>query len=514
MSLSRTQMAVLLASLLILSACAILYELLISTVSAYLLGSSVLHFSVTIGLFLSFLGVGAYLSKFLDEPLLPKFIRIELLLGLAGGCSALVLYLGNAWFPNYYALLFLCVGVIAILAGMEIPLVTRLLEHGAGGLREVIARVLTFDYLGALVASLAFPLLLLPMLGSMRTAFFTGLINWAVGVFNLRVFRQNLPDTRGLWMLAAGTGLVLTAGFVWSFQLLSFADALNFQDRVVLTQQTPYQRIVVTRWNQDTRLYLNGNLQFCSVDEYRYHEALIHVPLLAAHRCDSVLILGGGDGLALREVWKNPGVRGVDLVDLDAEMLRLCRNTPLFTALNQHSMDDARLRTFSEDAFGYVKRCSKKYNVIIVDLPDPSDVALCKLYSVEFYQMLRQVLAADGVLVTQSTSPFLARKPFWCIHTTLESVFPGAVMPYHAYVPSFGLWGYNMALARPQDPQEVVARIRRGVAASQPLRYLNADNLPAAFVFDNDVSELPQRPNTLERQELLQLYSNSFWDFH
>jgi spermidine synthase len=505
----------LLASLLVLSACAILYELLISTVSAYLLGSSILHFSITIGLFLSFLGVGAYISKYLNEPLLSKFIRIELLLGLAGGCSAMLLYLGNVWFPNYYVLLFLCVALIGTLAGMEIPLVTRLLEHGSGGLREVIAKVLTFDYLGALVASLAFPLLLLPLLGSMRTAFFTGLINWAVGVFNLRVFRKELSGaSKPLWILAIFTGIVLCLGFVWSFQIVSFADALNFQDRVVLAQQTPYQRIVVTRWNKDTRLYLNGNLQFCSVDEYRYHEALIHIPMLAAVRRDSILVLGGGDGLALREIWKHPDVKGVDLVDLDAEMLRLCRNNPTFTVLNNSSLEDKRLRTFTEDAFNFVRDCSKKYNVIIVDLPDPSDVALGKLYAVEFYMMLRQILAADGVLVTQSTSPFLARKPFWCINATLKSVFPECTIPYNTYVPSFGLWGFNLASPIKTSTTEIQDRVGEKLRNFPKLRYLNPENLRNTFVFDTDVSELPLDVNTLEKQALIQYYTESYWDFH
>lgn len=512
MNLTKTQTTVLLASLLVLSACAILYELLISTVSSYLLGSSVLHFSITIGLFLSFLGVGAYLSKFLDAPLLPKFILIETLLGLAGGCSAMILYFGNVWFPNYYILLLLCVSVIGILAGMEIPLVTRLLEQ-SGGLREVIARVLTFDYLGALAASLAFPLLLLPLLGSMRTAFFTGLINWGIGVFNLAVFKDNIARPGRLWVVSAITALILSFGFVYSFELVGFADALNYQDRVVISRQTPYQNIIVTQWNNDTRLYLNGNLQFSSTDEYRYHEPLIHIPLLSVPRRDSVLILGGGDGLALRDILKHASVQGVDMVDLDAEMVRLCKTHPVFNQLNGGSLNHNKLRVFNEDAFNYVKTCSKKYNVIIVDLPDPSEPALGKLYSVEFYTMLRQILALDGVVVTQSTSPFLARKPFWCIHATLEAAFP-CVIPYQSHVPTFGQWGYNMAFPVKISTDELVERLEQRVPALPQLRFLNAANIRGCFVFDTDVAELPQHPNTLEKMELVELYSQSYWDFH
>ena len=512
MTLNKTQAAVLLASLLVLSACAILYELLISTVSSYLLGSSVLHFSITIGLFLSFLGVGAFFSKFIEAPLLPKFILIEILLGLAGGCSALVLYYGNVWFPNYYILLLLCVSVIGILAGMEIPLVTRMLEQ-SGGLREVIAQVLAFDYLGALVASLAFPLLLLPMMGSMRTAFFTGLINWGVGVFNLGVFKNSIERPIKLWLVAAATGLILVSGFFYSFQLVGFADALNYQDRVILSQQTPYQNIVVTQWNKDTRLYLNGNLQFSSIDEYRYHEPLIHIPLLSVPKCDSVLVLGGGDGLALRDILKHARVQGVDLVDLDAEMVRLCATNATFRALNQESLANPKLTLFYEDAFNFVKKCSKKYNVIIVDLPDPSEPALGKLYTVEFYSMLKQILALDGVVVTQSTSPFLARKPFWCIHATLKAVFP-CVVPYQSHVPTFGQWGYNMAFPLKINTDALKAQLEQRITTLPQLRFLNAQNIRGCFVFDTDVSEQPQAPNTLEKMELVDLYTSSYWDFH
>jgi spermidine synthase len=513
MTLDRAQATVLLTSLLVLSACAILYELLISTVSAYLLGSSVLHFSITIGLFLSFLGLGAYLSRFIEGHLLRKFIFIEMLLGLVGGCSAMVLYFGNAWFPNYYVLLLLCVSTIGTLAGMEIPLVTRLLEQSGGGLRDVIARVLAFDYLGALVASVAFPLLLLPLMGSMRTAFFTGLVNWGIGVFNLSIFKKKLEKTGKLWLFAAISGILLVLGFFYSFEMVGFADALNYHDRVVLSRQTPYQKIVVTQWNNDTRLFLNGNLQFSSTDEYRYHECLVHLPLLSIGNRDSVLVLGGGDGIALRHILAHEGVKGIDLVDLDAEMVRLCQSHPVFTRLNQNSLGHPKVRKFYEDAFTYVQHCSKKYNAIIVDLPDPSDPALGKLYSTAFYAMLRQIVALDGVVITQSTSPFLARKPFWCIHATLEAAFP-CVVPYQAHVPTFGQWGYNMAFPVQRDTVALVQQLEERLGTVPNLRFLNRQNVRNCFVFDTDVSELPQLPNTLEKMELVDLYSASYWDFH
>jgi spermidine synthase len=525
--MNKEKSTILLASLLLLSACAILYELLISTVSTYLLGSSVLHFSITIGLFLTFLGVGSWFSKFLSEPLLDRFIFIELLLGLVGGFSAVILYLGNAYFDAYYGLLLLTTASVGILAGMEIPLLTRLLEK-TDSLRSLIAHVLTFDYLGALVASLVFPLVLLPLFGTMRTAFIVGLINWSVAIFNMIVFKNDLKKAITLKLLSIFTGIALMVGFFSSFQLMDFADDMAYQDAIILTKQTPYQRLVVTQWNDDVRLYLNGNLQFSSVDEYRYHEALTFIPLAAARKPDmKVLILGGGDGLALRDIWRmdtffqqqNIGsIDSVDLVDLDKEMVDLARNNAHFTQLNLKSLDNPKVKCYFEDAFMFIKNGSSRYDVIIIDLPDPSDPSLGKLYSKEFYSMVRQRLAADGLMVTQSTSPFFAREPFWCINHTLKSVFP-KVIPYHAHVPSFGDWGFNLAFAIDAGKNDVeFLKNRLKTTISTPsvfCRFLTQKNIVSSFDFDKDTEDVPTTPvNTLEDMALVRLYDASFRKFH
>ena len=525
--MNKEQSSILLVSLLLLSACAILYELLISTVSTYLLGSSVLHFSITIGLFLTFLGIGSWLSKFLNEPLLERFILIELLLGLVGGFSALILYIGNAYFDSYYGLLLLTTASVGTLAGMEIPILTRLLEK-TDSLRSLIAHVLTFDYLGALVASLAFPLLLLPIFGTMRTAFVVGLINWSVAVFNLIIFKNYLKSAISLKILSVFIGIVLIIGFLTSFQLMSFADDLAYQDNIILSEQTPYQRLVLTEWNDDIRLYLNGNLQFSSVDEYRYHEALIFVPLVVAMKPEmNVLVLGGGDGLALRDIWKTDSffqkkgigsINSVDLVDLDEQMVQLAKTNHLFTDLNKKAFDNPKVKCYFEDAFGFVKKNSKRYDVILIDLPDPSDPALGKLYSKEFYTMLRQSIAANGVIVTQSTSPFFAREPFWCINHTLQSVFP-QVTPYHAQVPSFGDWGFNMAFAQKSNNSDVnFIQKRLAKTLEDPsvfCRFLNKNNVLSCFQFDKDTEDVISVPvSTLENMNLVTLYDKSFKKFH
>lgn len=514
---TRHEAPILLASLLIISSCAIFYELLISSISTYLLGSSILHFSITIGIFLSSMGLGAYLSKYVERNLLSRFILIEFVLGALGGMSALILYCGFAFTNHYYLYLIPLIGLLGTLIGMEIPLLTRLLKQ-YDDIKDVIAKVLAFDYLGALVASILFPLLLLPMFGMMRTAFLVGLINISVAIFNLIVFRSRLKNTGLFKTLSIAIPAVLISGFVYSYQLVSFFDQFQYSDKVIYSEQTPYQNIVLTRWNNDIRLFLNGNLQFSSIDEYRYHEALVHIPALLSNNRSQVLVLGGGDGLVAKELLKYDDVQSIDLIDIDSRITELARQNPLFLELNDSAFHNKKVNIYNDDAFSFVHTTSNRYNLIIIDLPDPSDHSVSKLYSREFYDMLTQILAADGIMVSQSTSPFYTRKPFWCIHHTMEAAFP-RVIAYQTYVPSFGLWGFNMAVNKPLCDTTINTQCETERIANQltlqklQLKYLSLDNLQNCFQFDGDTEELDTDINTLNDHHLVDMYEHSWGQF-
>ncbi|QHT70341.1 polyamine aminopropyltransferase [Rhodocytophaga rosea] len=436
-------LAVLLVSVFIIATCGILYELLISSISTYFLGSSILQFSLTIGLFMSFMGVGSYLSKYFNTHLLDHFITIEILLGFIGGSSACILYFSYSLTENYYLVAFMLISILGTLIGLEIPLVTRIVR-GYTSLKDTVAQVLSFDYIGALLASIIFPLVLLPYLGTMRTSFLIGILNLSVAAFNTHVFRQQLRQGRKQMEISIALAVVLTGGFVYSFRLADFFEQFVYQDEIILTEQSAYQRIVVTKWNEDYRLYINGNLQFSTVDEYRYHEPLVHIPMALARNHQKILVLGGGDGLAVREILKYPDAAQIDLVDLDPEMTMLATENPVFRKLNSASLRNTKVKIYNEDAFNFVERSSELYSVVIIDLPDPNDTGLGKLYSREFYRMLQKRVSADGIVVTQATSPYFAPEAFWCIAHTLEEVFPG-VLPYTSYVPSFGQWGFVLA---------------------------------------------------------------------
>lgn len=523
----KASVPILLVSVFIIAICGILYELLISSISSYFLGSSVLHFSLTIGLFLSFMGLGAYLSKFIsDKNLLDRFIMIEVWLGVIGGASGAILYVSYAVTENYYLIAFLLLGSIGTLVGLEIPILTRIIR-GYFNLKDTLAQVLSFDYLGALIASILFPLFLLPYLGLTRTSFFIGLLNLSVGLFNMLVFKKQLIHFQRKIGITLLVTVLYVVGFFSAFTISGYFEQFLYQDDVVFTKQSPYQRLVVTKWKDDTRLYINGNLQFSSIDEYRYHEALVHVPLALAKKAESVLFLGAGDGLAIREVLKHPQIKQIHVVDLDPEMTKLGRHHQVFKKLNKGAFESPKVKVFNSDAFKFVEKEAKQfYSLIIIDLPDPNDINVGKLYTREFYSLVKRRLARDGAMVTQSTSPFFARKAFWCINNTLQSVFP-SVVPYTVNVPAFGQWGFNIALAYPLAPKGKTFTkpglasylndklfTEHKAALKNNLRYLTPEVINSFLYFDKDMAHLPTEVNTLNTQKLVQYYEEGWRNYN
>ncbi|OFY93829.1 MAG: hypothetical protein A2309_01390 [Bacteroidetes bacterium RIFOXYB2_FULL_35_7] len=502
----------LLASVFIIATCGILYELLLGSISTYFLGSSILQFSITIGLFMFFMGVGSYLSRFIKENLLEAFIYIEIILSIVGGFSALILYAGFTLTENYYLIVVFIIALIGTFVGLEIPLIARIINQYSS-IRETMANVLSFDYIGALLASLIFPLVLLPYYGVMKTAFIVGIINCGVAIFNAISFKHLIKKFQNIFISSLVTILILLVGFIYSFRINSFFEQLLYQDDILLTRQSQYQRIIVTKWNQDFRLFLNGHLQFSSVDEYRYHEPFVHVPMLTAFNHENILVLGGGDGMAVREILKYPEVKKIDVVDLDPEMTKLASEHFLFTNLNENSLNNAKVKIHNEDAFNFIKKSSEIYSAILIDLPDSNDTGLGKLYSKEFYQMLSKRLALDGVMVTQATSPYFARNAFWCIVHTLQSVFP-VVVPYTTYVPTFGQWGFVMAgnKIRIDSTDNYIKALQTKLAEQKfhtGLKYVYPNLIPSLFIFDNDINEIPTDTNTLNTQKLVNYYETS-----
>jgi len=470
------------------------------TLASYVLGDTVTQFSTVIGVYLSALGVGSYLSRFVQRGLARRFVEIEISVALLGGLSAPLLFFAFGEAPALFRpVLYTTVLGIGILVGLEIPLIVRILKETAE-LRDLIARVLTFDYLGALVASLMFPLVLMPRLGLVRTSLLFGLANAGVGLWSTWLFAPLIGSTRDLRVKAVIAILILTVGFASADFLTDMAESAMYTDPVILAKQTPYQRIVVTRAGHNFQLFLNGHLQFSSADEYRYHEALVHPALSVAPQARRVLILGGGDGLAAREVLKYPGIREIVLVDLDPDMTRLASTNALLRKQNGDSLLSPKLHVVNADAFVWLGQGEDTFDVAFIDFPDPSSFALGKLYTSRFYAMLRRRLEPWGVVAVQTTSPLMARRSFWCITRTLEHA-GFTVHPYHALVPSFGEWGFALAALRTFDPP---------TAVPPGLRFLDAPTLASLFVLGPDMAALPAEVNRLNNQVLVRYYEEEW----
>jgi spermidine synthase len=495
----------LLASVFVVAACGLVYELAAGALASYLLGDSVLQFSTVIGTYLFAMGVGSWLSRFFERQLPAHFLRIELMVALVGGLLPALLFIANAYTPGSFR--FLLYGMV-MLVGLEIPLVMRILRRDVA-LRELVSQVLTFDYLGALAVSVAFPLVLVPQLGLIRTGLLFGLMNAGVALWALWLFRAELPRPRLHALACALTLGTLGAAFAGANLITTVAEDKFYQDSIVFTATSPYQRIVVTNGRTGHRLFLNGNLQFSERDEYRYHEALVH-PVMAAHGAPKkVLVLGGGDGMAVREVLKYPGVESITLVELDPNMTRLFTNNAVLARLNGQSLSSPKLKIVNTDAFGWLQEgtdlaakglAADTYDVIIVDFPDPTNFSIGKLYTASFYGLLERRLSASGYAVIQTTSPLVARKSFWTVATTIESVGLTATA-YHAHVPSFGEWGYIIASHRPyRQPQTLPA----------DLKFLNLQSLAQLFDFPQDMSRVPAEVNRLTNQVLVNTYEQEW----
>ena len=480
-----SQFVLLAGSVFIIAACSLIYELLISSLSTYLLGSSVIHYSLTIGLFLFFMGVGAWMAQSVTRHLIPAFVSIEIAIGAVGGVSALLLLFVYAKTEFYYPAMIVVVGVIGILVGMELPLLTRILESRSG-LRRGISQVLTFDYIGALLASLLFPFVLLPYFGHLLTATVVGLINLLVALIVAWSFRSQLSVWRG--RLIGGVALaflLLVACVIWLKPAQVVIDSALYEDPVIDTRQSTYQKIVLTQRGQDLRLYLDGNLQFSSIDEYRYHEVLVHLPVAFSKTLERALIIGGGDGLAARELLKYSHIQSIDVVDLDSEVTTLATEQHLLVSLNENSLNDERVTVHNSDAWTWLAQSGDLYDVIVIDLPDPESEDVAKLYSVAFYQRIARRLSVGGALITQATSPWFARRAFWSIGNTVEEVFEN-VRPAAVYVPSFGLWGFFIAAQH--SLQEPASHLYEG-------RYMNDQTLQEVLRLPADLPRLPARVN-------------------
>ena len=507
---ARPARVLLLGAVLLVAVCGFVYELVIVAMGTYLLGNSIEQVSLVLAAFVSSMGLGSLAAKPLLRSPLTAFLVVEVLIALLGGLSALALYAAFAWLDLYQPAMLVVAAGIGLLVGCEIPLLMGLLQRirraEAG---QSVADLLAADYLGAVVAGVSFPLLLLPALGQIDAALAVGALNLVAGAAVLWLLGPEL--TRGR-RRALGAGLLAALAVLGGAALLAASFELSarqalYDDPIVFAERTRYQEVVLTEGlrGDDVRLFLNGDLQFSSRDEARYHEALVHPAMAGRHA--RVLVLGGGDGLALREVLRHPGVRRAVLVELDPRMIELAREDPRLNELNAGALADPRVSVVRRDAFAWLREAAERFDVVIADFPDPDDAATAKLYSLEFYDGLRRrVLAPGGRLVVQAGSPYFAHEAFWSIERTIAAGGL-ATRPYHVDVPSFGDWGFVLA------GENSAPALRVAPPAGGPLRFLDAPTLAAAASFPPDRARVKVDVNTLNRPRLLDYERRGYLDY-
>lgn len=490
----------LLFAVFVIATCGLIYELIAGTLASYLLGDSVTQFSTIIGVYLFSMGLGSFFSKFFEKELLAWFVRIEIMVGLVGGTSSSLLFLLFDQVESFRFLLYFLISITGILVGLEIPLLMRVLERSKFEFKEIVSKVFTFDYIGALLASVLFPLIFVPYMGLVRTSFFFGILNTIVAIIVCYKFDDELKKKTWLKLSAWLVLILLMIGFGASNYIMSWSETMAYQDKIIFSKSSPYQRIILTRNKRELKLFLNGNLQFSSADEYRYHEALVHPAMSSNSTVHNVLILGGGDGLAVRELLKYPNIQHITLVDLDAYMTDLFKNNPILTALNHHALTNSKVRVINTDAFQWVRKATQQYDYIVIDFPDPTNFSVGKLYTSTFYKEVFRLVKPQGVLVVQSTSPFVAPKSFWCVNKTLQMV-GFLTQPYHCYVPSFGEWGYVMA-------SKNTLKLEKKCLPN--LKFLTQDSFKQMAYFPKDMEQVTTEVNKLNNQILVHYFEEEW----
>ena len=446
------------------------------------------------------MGIGAYLSKFFKNQPLDFFVFIEVMLGLVGGISVPLLYFlfANVSPGVLQAFCLIIMFLIGLMTGMEVPLLTFMNEDEE--YQDNLSNFLSLDYIGGLFATLVFPFVLLPFVGLFYSSLIFGIVNILLGLW----LSQKLLKKRtkvfyfGIFVLVVLLGLVFSTG-----SILKVWEEKIYKSPIVENLQSPYQKIVITKSNDDVKLFLNRSIQFSSTDEHRYHEMLVHVPLTLHENPKNILILGGGENLASREVLKHTNVKSIDVVDIDQMMFDLSKENKFLLNINKKASLNPKVHLITDDAFTFLKNNSKQYDVIIADLPDPSVDAIAKLYSKQFFGLVKRSLKTDGIFVTQSGEVYYSNTAFSCIRNTVNEIFMHT-KTYQVYVPSFGFWGFT--IAKNADFDEKNHR-----KLPEDLKFLTENVYLSSFEMPKDIRVVETKINTIDHPVVLDYFLEDWY---
>lgn len=507
---------VLMAALFATGLSGIVAEYVLATLATYFLGDSVFQWTIVLSLMLFSMGLGSRWSKRFKVDLLETFIGIELLLSVLISFCAMTAYIIMPHVTSLGPILYALAVLIGILIGMEIPLVTRI-NTTYQSLRTNISGVMEKDYYGSLFGGLFFAFIGIRYLGLTYTPFVVGSVNFLVALLLFVTLRSVLVVHKKRWLQASfiGVAIALTVGVFLAEPIVLYGEQSRYREKVVFTKQTPYQKITVTQWQGDYWLYLNTGKQLSTFDEWLYHEPLVHPAMQLATAPKRVLIMGAGDGCAIREVLKYPSVDSIILVDLDPEMTNIGKNHPIFRQLNQDAYFSPKLQVVNADAFNYLEQQPAFYDVIIADFPDPKSVEVNRLYTRAFYELCRHRLRPNGVFVTQAASPYYTTKAFRTIEKTVASA-GFEVVPIHNHVYTFGEWGWVIAM-KDRSASAMKERLRQATFNDLPVRWITQESMLMMTSFGGDLVPVEREKleiNTLHNPVLYRYYAEGNWSYY
>jgi spermidine synthase len=531
-------------SMFVMGGCGLAYEYTFSKLATGLLGNSSQQWALIIGIMMFFMGVGSDLQKRIKFSLFNKFIYAELILGLSGAFGPIIILITFGQYRDHFIMIhYFFISLMGLLIGLEIPLLTRVNEEFTTELKNNIGNVLKMDYLGALAGALAWIYILPKFFTLVEGAFVLGFANTLVAGITLIYFRGKFESPKRLYSCVAISLLLLTIGYSNADKWTVDAEQQLYRDKVVFSKTTKYQHIIITESpSKEISCYINGHLQFSSVDEYIYHENLVHSVMSIATIKKKILVLGGGDGLAVREILKYPEVENITLVDLDPVMVDLAKNNKYFTSLNKNSLLSSKLKVIKNntltgelreelyirnqnskimdeaqkvvdisiiniDAMQFLEQIQGKYDVIIIDFPDPNSMELAKLYSKQFYELLKKKLSMYGLFIQQSSSPVHSRQAFLCIGRTLHSAGL-EVVPLHDNVPSFGEWGWWIGGHTGKlSSKSLTNKLKNVRNLPEDLRYITPQLIESSLVFGkNHLYTKEKDINTISNTRLYDYY--------
>ena len=494
----------------------IVAEYVLSTLATYFLGDSVFQWTMIVSIMLFSMGFGSRISRYIHTRLLQKFIYIEFTLSLLTAFVSVITYITSAYYGENTFIIYGLSILVGLLIGMEIPIVMRLNDEFEE-LKVNVSSVMEKDYYGSLLGGVFFAFIGLPYLGLTYTPFILGAINFMVACLLIYILWSGLEShvRKPLIGLIGVVVIILTAGVFNARSIIDFGEEIRYKDRVVFSEQTRYQRIVITQSQEDFWLFINGNQQLSSIDEVMYHEPLVHPVMGLLKEPKDILVLGGGDGGAVREILKYPSVANITLVDLDPRMTELGQSHEWLAAMNQNALNHEKVTIINADGYNWMENQKQFFDAIIIDLPDPKTVELGRLYSYEFYKLCYNRLRPHGIITTQAGSPYYAARAFNCIDDTMaEAGFTTA--PLHNQVVTLGEWGWVLG-AKEAEKEQLKTALQTLKFEGIATEWINHEAMTLITSFGKKVfpdDDKPVEVNRIHNPVLYKYYLDGKWDLY